>query len=249
MATKIEWASTTWNPVTGCTKVSEACKNCYAEVMAKRLSGMPASKEKYKNGFKVTLHPECLNEPYNWKKPSMVFVVSMGDLFHKDVHFDFIDKVMTVICENPQHTFQLLTKRANRMCEYFTSYRATNKIPDNVWLGVTCESGKHKDRIDYLRIIDAPVRFLSCEPLLGDMSDINLDGIDWVITGGESGVNARRTPVQWFRNLRDACMRWNTPFFFKQWGAYGEDGIKRSKYKNGSMLDGVEYKMMPGDSW
>ncbi len=248
MATKIEWTEKVWNPVTGCTKVSEACRNCYAEVMARRLSGMPGSKEKYKNGFKVTLHPECLNEPYKWKKPTMCFVVSMGDLFHEDVPFEFIDKVVNVIEDCPQHTFQLLTKRASRMIEYFIDWRK-KKVPSNIWLGVTCENGKHKYRVDCLRLIDAPVRFLSCEPLLGDMADIDLTDIDWVITGGESGINARRTPVQWFMKIRDACMRWNTPFFFKQWGAWGEDGVKRSKYKNGSLLDGVEYKMMPGDSW
>lgn len=245
--TKISWTEVSWSPVTGCTKVSEACQNCYAEVMAKRLSGMPASKEKYKNGFKVTLHPESLNEPYGWKKPTMCFVVSMGDLFHKHVSVEFLDKVFDVIENTPQHTYQVLTKRVMRMAWYFSEHR---HIPKNVWLGVTCENGKYYDRVCHLRgVKDATVRFLSCEPLLGDMADIDLTNIDWVITGGESGVNARRTPVQWFRNLRDACMRWNTPFFFKQWGAWGEDGVKRSKYANGSLLDGEEFKMMPGDSW
>ena len=240
---KIEWTEKTWNPVTGCTKISEACENCYAEVMAKRLSGMPASKEKYRNGFKLTIHPEALEEPYKWKKPSMVFVCSMGDLFHKDVPTSFIDSVIKVIEDNPQHTFQLLTKRAKRMFQFF--YESGREIPKNCWLGVTCERGKHKERIDYLRLLETPVRFVSCEPLLGNMDDIDLDGIDWVITGGESGVNARRTPADWFRGLRDACRRWNTPFFFKQWGAWGEDGVKRSKYKNGSLLDGKEWKQYP----
>lgn len=240
---KIEWTEKTWNPVTGCTKISEACENCYAEVMAKRLSGMPASKEKYRNVFKLTIHPEALEEPYKWKKPSMVFVCSMGDLFHKDVPTSFIDSVIKVIEDNPQHTFQLLTKRAKRMFQFF--YESGREIPKNCWLGVTCESGKHKERVDYLRLLEAPVRFLSCEPLLDNMNDIDLDGIDWVITGGESGVNARRTPIEWFRGLRDACRRWNTPFFFKQWGAWGADGVKRSKYKNGSLLDGKEWKQYP----
>jgi len=240
--TKIEWTERTWNPMHGCTKVSEACRNCYAEVMAKRLSGMPASREKYKNGFKVTLHPDSLNEPYKWKKPSMVFICSMGDLFHEDVPPEFIAKVMDVIEDNPQHTFQVLTKRAERMEDYFTYYR---EIPKNVWLGVTCESSRHYDRIFHLININATVRFVSCEPLIGNMSDIVLSGIDWVITGGESGVNARRTPVEWFRTLRDRCVETQTPFFFKQWGAWGEDGVKRSKYKNGSLLDGKEWKQMP----
>lgn len=248
MATKIEWTEKVWNPVTGCTKVSEACRNCYAEVMARRLSGMPGTKEKYRNGFTPTIHPECLNEPYEWKKPCIVFVVSMGDLFHEEVPLSFIDKVMNIIEDNPQHTFQVLTKRAERMAEFFTYQR---EIPKNVWLGVTCESSRHYDRIFQLRRVFATVRFLSCEPLLGNMPDIDLNGIDWVITGGESGVNARRTDPHWFRSLRDATLAAHKAFFFKQWGAYGEDGIKRSKYKNGSLLDGEEWKMMPGDrySW
>lgn len=242
---KIEWTNKTWNPVTGCTKMSEACQNCYAEVMAKRLSGMPASKEKYKDGFKLTLHPECLNEPYKWKKPTMVFVVSMGDLFHKDVPFSYIDQVIEVIHCTPRHTYQILTKRAERMEEYFSD--PDRYVPHNAWIGVTCESAEHYDRIRALkRIATSGVRFLSCEPLLGFMGDIDLSGIDWVITGGESGVNARRTPVGDFRAVRDACQKWHVPFFFKQWGAWGEDGMKRSKYANGSLLDGKEWKQYPG---
>ena len=238
---KIEWTEKTWNPMTGCTKYSQACTNCYAEVMAKRLSGMPASREKYKNGFKLTLHPESLEEPLKWKKPQMVFVVSMGDLFHEDVPFEFIDRVFGIIRKTPQHTYQVLTKRAKRMAEYFD----TRFTPKNVWLGVTCEHAQHYQRISYLRQIPATVRFLSCEPLMSDMHDIYLGGIDWVITGGESGVNARRTPADWFRILRDQCRRSNVPFFFKQWGAWGEDGVKRSKYANGSLLDGREWKEYP----
>lgn len=238
---KIEWTEKTWNPVTGCTKYSQACTNCYAEVMAKRLSGMPASREKYKNGFKLTLHPESLEDPLKWKKPQMVFVVSMGDLFHEDVPFEFIDRVFDIIRKTPQHTYQVLTKRAKRMAEYFD----TRFTPKNVWLGVTCEHAQHYQRISYLRQIPATVRFLSCEPLMSDMHDIYLGGIDWVITGGESGVNARRTPVEWFRILRDQCRRSNVPFFFKQWGAWGEDGVKRSKYANGSLLDGKTFKEYP----
>jgi protein gp37 len=251
MGTKIEWTNKVWNPVSGCTKVSEACQNCYAEVMARRLSGMPGSKEKYKDGFKVTIHPESLYEPYKWKKPCMVFVCSMGDLFHDDVPIQFIDEVMNVISENPQHTFQILTKRAGAMYSYFQH----EDVPKNAWLGVTCESAKHYDRVSLLRDINRvslltdfhskTVKFLSCEPLLGDMADINLDGIDWVITGGESGSRARRTPIEWFRNLRDRCVETGTPFFFKQWGAFGPDGIKRSKYLNGSVLDGQQWKQMP----
>lgn len=241
--TKIEWTDTSWQPVTGCTKVSEACRNCYAAVMARRLQGMGT--KGYENGFKVALHPERLSEPQTWKNPRKVFVCSMGDLFHEDVPLNFIDYVMNVIRDNPQHTFQILTKRASRMNIYFDKYHRGTP-PKNAWIGVTCENSRHYVRIDLLREIEgATVKFLSCEPLLGDMADINLDGIDWVITGGESGVRARRTPKQWFLNLRDACLRWNTPFYFKQWGAYGEDGKKRSKYANGGILDGMEWKQMP----
>lgn len=240
--TSIAWTEYTWNPVTGCTKMSEACRNCYAEVMAKRLQAMPVSKEKYKDGFKPTLHPECLEEPLHWSKPRMVFVVSMGDLFHKDVPFEYIDLVMDVIRRTPQHTYQILTKRAMRMAGYF----ADHDVPKNVWLGVTCESAKYYDRVNQLRgIKSASVRFLSCEPLLGDMSDIKLKGIDWVITGGESGNRARRTPADWFRGLRDQCQRSDTPFFFKQWGTYGEDGIRRDKKANGCTIDGQVYQEWP----
>ena len=243
MATKIEWTEKTWNPIHGCTKVSEACQNCYAEVMARRLQGNHI--KSYENGFKVTPNLNVLNDPFGWKNPSMVFVCSMGDLFHEDVSFEYIDSVMYVIRECPQHTFQILTKRAKRMFDYFFSLKICD-IPSNIWLGVTCESRSHYSRIEHLRMIEAgQVKFISCEPLLGDMSEINLDGIDWVITGGESGARARRTPAKWFLGLRDACLRWNTPFFFKQWGAWGEDGVKRSKYKNGSLLDGREWKQYP----
>ena len=240
---KIEWTDKTWNPAHGCTKVSEACRNCYAEVMARRLQGNHI--KSYENGFNPTLNPDVLRDPYKWKKPSMVFVCSMGDLFHRDVPCDYIDQVMQVIRENPQHTFQILTKRAERMAKYFMSCTSEG-VPKNAWLGVTCESANYYDRIGWLRWIDtAPVRFLSCEPLLGAMNDINLSDIDWVITGGESGPCARRTPVEWFLGLRDACRRWNTPFFFKQWGTWGPDGVKRSKKKNGCILDGRVYKEYP----
>ena len=242
MATKIEWTDKVWQPMHGCTKVSSACEHCYAEVMARRLQGNHI--KSYENGFKPTLNPDVLKDPYKWKKPSMVFVCSMGDLFHRDVPFEYIDRVMEVIENCPHHTLQLLTKRAYRMFDYFCNWRK-KEVPQNVWLGVTCERGKHKERIDLLTLIDAPVRFLSCEPLLGDMADINLDGIDWVITGGESGPCARRTPIEWFRGLRDACLRWNTPFFFKQWGTWGADGIKRNKKENGCLLDGREWKQYP----
>ena len=172
--TKISWAEFSWNPVSGCTKISEACQNCYAEVMARRLQGNHI--RGYEQGFKVTLHPERLTEPLTWKKPTMVFVVSMGDLFHQDVPFDFIDNIMQVIRQTPQHTYQLLTKRPDRMADYF---QTRHGAPANCWLGTTCESSRHYDRIDHLRAVPGgAVKFLSCEPLLGDMSDIDLTNID-----------------------------------------------------------------------
>ena len=244
MATKIEWTERTWNPVTGCTKVSEACQNCYAEVMSRRLKGM--GQKKYANGFKVTLHPECLNEPYSWKKPCMVFVVSMGDLFHKDVPFEYIDEIFKVIKDTPQHTYQILTKRADRLFDYYFSHINICDKPKNVWLGVTCESREHYWRVDVLRdIFGAGVRFISCEPLLGSLHDINLNGIDWVTAGGESGNRARPTNEYWVRSLRNRCVETETAFFFKQWGTWGGDGIRRSKKENGCLLDGVEWKQMP----
>lgn len=244
MATKIQWTQETWNPTTGCSKLSEACQNCYAETMARRLQKMPGSKEKYKNGFLPTEHPDSLGEPYKWKTPRMVFVTSMGDLFHEAISDRFLERVLMVIQDNPQHTFQLLTKRSERMASFFSKFTP----PENAWLGVTCESAGHYDRIDHLRTIKkAAVRFLSCEPLLGNMPDINLDRIDWVITGGESGTRARHTDPHWFRSLRDATIAAHKAFFFKQWGAWGEDGVKRGKEANGALLDGEEWKMMPGD--
>ena len=177
--TKIEWTDRTWNPITGCTKYSAGCAHCYAETMARRLKAMGL--EKYSVGFQLSLHPEILKEPLKWKKPHNIFVCSMSDIFHKDVPFDFIDKIMATIEQTPQHSYQILTKRAERMNDYF----ATRSVPKNVWLGVTVETANVKNRIDYLRNIKATVCFLSCEPLLEDLGELNLQGIDWVIVGGK----------------------------------------------------------------
>lgn len=242
MATKIEWTEKTWNPVSGCTKISEACQNCYAEVMARRLQGNNI--KGYEQGFKVTLHPERLTEPLTWKRPQMVFVVSMGDLFHQDVPFTFIDNIMQVIRETPRHTYQLLTKRPDRMANYF---QTRHGAPLNCWLGTTVENSRHYDRIDHLRAVPGGVvKFLSCEPLLGNMPDIDLDKIDWVIMGGESGACARPTDPHWFRSLRDAVLATHrVRLFFKQWGTWGADGVKRSKKDNGCTLDGETWKEYP----
>lgn len=237
---KIEWTDASWNPITGCTKISSGCQHCYAEVMARRLCGMRV--DKYKNGFQVTLHEDCLEEPVKWKKPKIIFVCSMSDLFHKDVPFEFIDKVLGVIESTPQHRYQILTKRADRMAEYF----ATREVPRNVWLGVTVDVKTSKPRIDALRSIKgAPIRFLSCEPLLEDLGELDLMGIDWIIVGGESGRQARPMKEEWALNIKQQVDEAGKAFFFKQWGTWGSDGVKRDKHKNGKNLDGKICQAMP----
>lgn len=237
--TKIEWTEHTWNPVTGCTKFSEGCAHCYAEVMSRRLCAMGNSK--YANGFKSTMHINALTEPLKWRKPSTIFVCSMSDLFHKDVPFEFIDKVFKVIEETPQHNYQILTKRAERMAEYFE----TRNIPNNAWIGVTVENRETKSRIDYIRHLGATVKFLSCEPLLGDLGELNLEGINWIIVGGESGTQARPMKEEWVLNIKRQADANNIPFFFKQWGTWSKDGVKGNKKINGKLLEGVIVQNMP----
>ena len=239
--TKIEWTDKTWNPITGCTKRSEGCAHCYAEVMARRLKGM--GQLKYKNAFKLTLHPEDLDEPKKWKKAHNIFVCSMGDLFHEEVPFEFVDKIMDTIRETPRHRYQILTKRAERMEEYFSNH----KIPSNVWLGVTVEVERTKNRIDSLRHLPAHVRFLSCEPLLEDLGQMNLNGIDWIIVGGESGTKARLMKEEWVLNIKNQADKNGVAFFFKQWGTWGQDGIKRNKLANGKLLQGQVIQNMPNE--
>lgn len=239
--TSIEWTEKTWNPMHGCTKVSEGCRNCYAETMARRLKG--AKVFGYEEGFKVKLCHERVTEPAYIEKPTMFFVCSMGDLFHKDVPFEFIDRVMEIIELCPQHTFQILTKRPLRMFDYFV--HRDNNIPKNVWLGTSVENEGAKDRIDYLCEKYATVRFLSCEPLLSDLGTIDLTNIDWVIVGGESGPKARPMKKEWVLNIKRQCDEQGVPFFFKQWGTYGEDGIKRNKKANGHTIDGQVFQAWP----
>lgn len=231
---KIEWTESTWNPITGCTKISAGCKFCYAEVMARRLKAM--GQEKYKNGFQLTLHPEVLNEPYKWRKAKMIFVNSMSDMFHKDVPIDYIRQIFTVIRNNPQHVFQVLTKRA----DVLRYYEAEGWLdwPHNLWMGVTVENRDVVHRIDHLRKTGARVKFLSCEPLIGELPEMNLQGIDWVIVGGESGRTPRPMKAEWVEQIKEQCNNQNTAFYFKQWG-----GI--NKKKNGRLLDGKEYTEMP----
>ncbi len=230
--TKIEWTERTWNPVTGCKKISEGCLHCYAETMTRRLHAM--GNAKYSNGFQPTEHYEVLQEPYQWKRPSTVFVCSMSDLFNESISFEFIDKVFSVIEDTPMHTYQILTKRAVRMEEYFRNRR----IPINAWLGVTVENIKALKRIEYIRRLSANVKFLSCEPLLEDLGDINLDGINWIIVGGESGVSARPMDERWVLNIKEQARQNDVPFFFKQWGTWGVDKVKRNKHANGKLLEG-----------
>lgn len=237
--TKIEWTDKTWNPITGCTKKSAGCAHCYAEVMTRRLKAMHL--DKYKNGFELTLHKDELENPLKWKGMHNIFVCSMSDIFHESVPFDFIDKIIEIVSKTPQHRYQILTKRAERMAEYFKD----KTIPTNVWLGVTVECKDTKSRIDILRYLKASVKFLSCEPLLEDLEDLNLMGIDWVIVGGESGPNARPMKEEWVLNIKKQVEKQKAAFFFKQWGTWGSDGVKRNKCKNGKLLKGKIVQEMP----
>jgi len=229
----IEWTETTWNPVTGCTKISPGCKNCYAERMAYRLQAM--GQPNYRNGFKVTLHERMLPLPLIWRKPRMIFVNSMSDLFHKDVPTSFIEKTFAVMRKASWHSFQVLTKRSDRLREI----EATIDIPRNVWLGVSVECEDYLYRIDNLRAVNASVKFLSFEPLIGPLPDLDLNGIEWVIVGGESGPGARPMHEEWVTDIRDVCLASRVPFFFKQWG-----GVVKKRM--GRVLEGRTWDQMPG---
>jgi len=228
----IEWTGATWNPVTGCTKVSAGCKNCYAERMAKRLHSM--GQRNYRNGFRLTLQPHMLEHPLSWKKPQTIFVNSMSDLFHQDVPLDYIRQVFGVMKRASWHRFQVLTKRAERLEELASQLT----WPDNVWMGVSVEQESCRHRIDALRKVPAAIRFLSLEPLLGPLPHLNLEGIDWVIVGGESGPGARPIQEEWVLDLRDQCSQAAVPFFFKQWGG-------ARKKKHGRHLEGRLWDELP----
>ncbi len=230
--TSIEWTESTWNPVTGCTKISPGCKNCYAERMAKRLQAM--GQPNYANGFKVTLHEKMLDSPLHWRKPQVVFVNSMSDLFHKDVPLDFIKRVFSVMNQADHHIFQVLTKRSGR----FRKIASHLSWKDNIWMGVTVENRDYLHRIDDLRRTEAKIKFLSIEPLLGPIPHIDLSGIDWVIVGGESGPHARSMKAEWAKEIRDQCLAASVPFFFKQWGGW-------NKKKAGRNLEGRTWDQMP----
>lgn len=239
--TTIEWTEVTWNPVTGCDRVSAGCDNCYALALAKRLKAMGA--EKYQNdgdprtsgpGFDVTIHPQALGQPLKWRKPLTVFVNSMSDLFHARVPTSFVQDVFDVMASTPHHTYQVLTKRSVRL------RRIAEKLvwPSNVWMGVSVEEPKVLSRIDDLRAVPAAVRFLSCEPLIAPLPSLNLEGIDWVIAGGESGAHHRPILSEWVEDIRDQCNAVSVPFFFKQWGG-------RTPKQGGRLLDGRTWDQMP----
>jgi protein gp37 len=237
---KIEWTEQTWNPVVGCVKVSPGCKHCYAETMSRRLQAMGAPG--YENGFNVSLRPERLDYPLQRQKPTMYFVNSMSDLFQDEVPWSYVDQVMDVIRSTPRHTYQILTKRSARMRDYFQH----RTVPENAWLGVSVEDRKYgKPRISELQGIQARTRFLSIEPLLENLGTLSLEGIHWVIVGGESGAGARPMQEAWVTGIRDQCEEQHVDFFFKQWGAWGADGIKRTKKANGRELQGRIWDRIP----
>ncbi|MBD3234349.1 MAG: DUF5131 family protein [candidate division Zixibacteria bacterium] len=230
--TKIEWTESTWNPTSGCDKISSGCRHCYAERMALRLKAM--GNDKYKNGFELTLHPDVLDDPYSWKKPRTIFVNSMSDLFHEEIPFEYIKQVFKVMNDNPRHTFQVLTKRSGVLRKYSKRLNWSK----NIWVGVTVEDDKYTRRVDDLRKTGACVKFLSLEPLLGDIDNLNLQWIDWAIVGGESGPGARPMYREWVINIKNQCLIQGVPFFFKQWGG-------TNKKKSGRMLDGITWDEMP----
>jgi protein gp37 len=229
---KIEWTESTWNPVTGCNKISAGCKNCYAEKLSYRLKAM--GQPNYANGFKLTLQPHMLELPLKWKKSQMIFVNSMSDLFHKDVPTDYIKRVFDVMNRAHWHRFQVLTKRAERVAELSDFFNWT----ENIWMGVSVENKNYVQRIDYLRQTKAHIKFLSLEPLLSPLKNLNLSGIDWVIVGGESGFKARPIKEEWVVDIRNQCDMADVAFFFKQWGG-------KNKKKTGRELQGKTYNALP----
>ena len=237
----IEWTEATWNPTTGCDRTSPGCDNCYALTLAKRLQAMGVAK--YRNdgdprtsgpGFGMTLHPDALDIPRSWRKPRTIFVDSMSDLFHKDVPDDYIRRVFEVIADTPQHQYQLLTKRSQRLARFGQKLA----WPPNLWMGVSVETARYTFRIDHLRTVNAAVRFISAEPLLGPLPNLDLDGIHWMIVGGESGPGARPMQGEWATDLRDQCDTAQVPFFFKQWGG-------RTPKSGGRTLQGQTHNEMP----
>ena len=232
----IEWTETTWNPVTGCTKITRGCDNCYAERLAERFRGTPG--HVFERGFDLTLRPERLSQPLSWKRPRVIFVNSMSDLFHKDVPPEFIDNVFDTMEEADWHTFQILSKRSPLMRDYLRRRYGSNLVPRHIWCGVSVEDNRAAARIQHLQESPISIRFLSIEPLLGPIGNIDIEGISWVIVGGESGPNARPMKPHWVFGVRDLCERKKVPFFFKQWGG-------RTSKSGGRLLNGIEHNAMP----
>lgn len=230
--TKIEWTESTWNPITGCTQISTGCQNCYAKKMAKRLSAM--GNPRYRNNFEVTIHRDLFNQPLEINSRRIIFVCSMSDLFHESIPFEIIVELFDIMEKANWHIFQVLTKRSERLKEFSENY----KIPNNVWIGVTVEHESLSYRINDLRDIEAKVKFLSCEPLVGSLAKCDFQGIDWVVVGGESGSNARPLKEEWVTEIRDICLNEGIKFFFKQWGGW-------NKKKNGKLLQGEIHSEMP----
>jgi protein gp37 len=236
-ATAIEWTDATWNPVTGCTKISAGCDHCYAERFSERFRGIPG--HPFESGFDLTLRPERLEQPLRWRTPRMIFVNSMSDLFHKEIPAEFIDRVCDTMEGAPWHTFQILTKRSTLMRDFLRRRYRGARGPQHMWFGVSVEDGGKKSRIRHLQDAPAGVRFLSIEPLIGPMGKLDLTGIDWVIVGGESGPAARSMNSEWVREVRDQCVDRGVQFFFKQWG-----GLRPKT--GGRELDGREWSQFPG---
>jgi protein gp37 len=234
----IEWTDATWNPVTGCTKVTAGCDNCYAERFAERWRGIAG--HPFEHGFDLTLRPDRLEQPLRWKRSRMIFVNSMSDLFHKEVPHQFVDSVFDTMESADWHVFQVLTKRSSRMRDYLQTRYAIRKPPDHIWLGVSVEDARGATRIKHLRETPAGVRFLSIEPLIGPVGPVDLSGVHWVIAGGESGPGARILNIEWARDIRDQCARQDVAFFFKQWG-----GIRPKS--GGRELDGREWNQFPSN--
>ncbi len=241
----IEWTDATWNPVTGCTKISPGCKNCYAETFAERFRGVPG--HPYEQGFDLRLWPERIELPLRWKEPRIIFVNSMSDLFHKDIPDQYIKVVFDTMERANHHVFQVLTKRADRMAEWTNRFYSDREISSHIWLGVSVENQDYVERIYDLQDVPAKVRFLSVEPLLGpiDFQANDLNGIHWTIVGGESGFRARPMNPQWARDIRSQCQENGVAFFFKQWGAYDSRGRKVGKKLAGRVLDGRTWDEMP----
>lgn len=237
--TKIEWTEKVWNPSIGCDKVSAGCKFCYAEVFAKRLQAM--GMDDYKDGFKFKILPHRLEEPLKIKKPTKFFVNSMSDLFHEEMPFEYLDMIFDIISKTPQHIYQILTKRDKIMLKYF----ADKEVPKNVWIGVSVENATFKRRIDLLRKVKAKIRFISFEPLIGSVGKLDLKGIHWAIIGGESGLKARPIKKEWVEEIFNQCKEQSVAFFFKQWGSWGADEVKRSKKENGRVFRGKVWSEYP----